>query len=366
MSFSAFKLHPKIAAGIQALGYKTPTPIQVQAIPPVLAGKDVMGLAQTGTGKTAAFVPARFCSVCFRVPAADAQPHHSADTRTGRTDPRTLSANSAGTRGIEQHDGLRRGRRDPQVSGLRAASRSWWPAPGGCSTTCSTAPSRRRAWTSSSSTRRTVCSTWAFCPISARYIKQLRLAPADLALLSHHARRYPQARRTRLRSPVTVQVDHTVPLATVSHALYPVVEHLKIRAADQDSWRRPASNRADLHAYQAPRQAPGPAADDAGPDATSLQGNLSQNRRKAALEGFREGKFNSHGGHGHRSRGIDISQIPRDQLRHARYDRGLHPPHRPHGPRRKDRRRLHLRHPRGRALVRTSSAPWAIRSSAAH
>ena len=56
MSFSSFKLHPKIAAGVKALGYETPTPIQVQAIPPVLAGKDVMGLAQTGTGKTAAFV----------------------------------------------------------------------------------------------------------------------------------------------------------------------------------------------------------------------------------------------------------------------------------------------------------------------
>src|SRR3954466_11429508 len=43
-------------AGVQALGYVTPTPIQRDAIPPVLAGRDVLGLAQTGTGKTAAFV----------------------------------------------------------------------------------------------------------------------------------------------------------------------------------------------------------------------------------------------------------------------------------------------------------------------
>jgi len=56
MSFNSFKFHPKITAGVNALGYKVPTPIQSQAIPPVLAGKDVMGLAQTGTGKTAAFV----------------------------------------------------------------------------------------------------------------------------------------------------------------------------------------------------------------------------------------------------------------------------------------------------------------------
>ena len=56
MSFDSFDLHPQIAAGVQALGYSTPTPIQRRAIPPVLQGQDVLGLAQTGTGKTAAFV----------------------------------------------------------------------------------------------------------------------------------------------------------------------------------------------------------------------------------------------------------------------------------------------------------------------
>ena len=56
MSFISFNLHPEIAAGVKALGYSTPTPIQTKAIPPVLQGHDVMGLAQTGTGNTAAFV----------------------------------------------------------------------------------------------------------------------------------------------------------------------------------------------------------------------------------------------------------------------------------------------------------------------
>ena len=56
MSFTPFNLHPQIAAGVEALGYSTPTPIQIRAIPPVMQGHDVMGLAQTGTGKTAAFV----------------------------------------------------------------------------------------------------------------------------------------------------------------------------------------------------------------------------------------------------------------------------------------------------------------------
>ncbi|MFZ2040246.1 MAG: DEAD/DEAH box helicase, partial [Desulfobacterales bacterium] len=54
-NFKAFNLHPTVAAGVTAAGYVTPTPIQIQAIPPVMQGQDVMGLAQTGTGKTAAF-----------------------------------------------------------------------------------------------------------------------------------------------------------------------------------------------------------------------------------------------------------------------------------------------------------------------
>jgi superfamily II DNA/RNA helicase len=56
MSFKEFNFYPKIAAGIAACGYTTPTPIQKEAIPSILDGKDVFGLAQTGTGKTAAFV----------------------------------------------------------------------------------------------------------------------------------------------------------------------------------------------------------------------------------------------------------------------------------------------------------------------
>jgi superfamily II DNA/RNA helicase len=56
MSFSHLGLSDKVLSAIEAAGYKTPTPIQEQAIPQVLARRDVLGIAQTGTGKTAAFV----------------------------------------------------------------------------------------------------------------------------------------------------------------------------------------------------------------------------------------------------------------------------------------------------------------------
>ena len=56
MSFSDLGLSEKVLAAVAATGYTTPTPIQQQAIPHVLARRDVLGIAQTGTGKTAAFV----------------------------------------------------------------------------------------------------------------------------------------------------------------------------------------------------------------------------------------------------------------------------------------------------------------------
>jgi superfamily II DNA/RNA helicase len=55
MSFSELGLSDKVLAAVQAAGYTNPTPIQAQAIPHVLARRDVLGIAQTGTGKTAAF-----------------------------------------------------------------------------------------------------------------------------------------------------------------------------------------------------------------------------------------------------------------------------------------------------------------------
>src|ERR671917_1689473 len=56
MPFSQYGLSEKVQQAVAATGYTTPTPIQQQAIPHVLARRDVLGIAQTGTGKTAAFV----------------------------------------------------------------------------------------------------------------------------------------------------------------------------------------------------------------------------------------------------------------------------------------------------------------------
>ena len=54
--FSDLKLDPMVLKAVAEAGYEIPTPIQAQAIPEALQGRDVLGIAQTGTGKTASFV----------------------------------------------------------------------------------------------------------------------------------------------------------------------------------------------------------------------------------------------------------------------------------------------------------------------
>src|SRR5216117_2839676 len=56
MPFRSLKLHPSLLTGIKELGFSQPTPIQADAIPPAMAGRDVLACAMTGSGKTAAFV----------------------------------------------------------------------------------------------------------------------------------------------------------------------------------------------------------------------------------------------------------------------------------------------------------------------
>jgi len=56
VTFDQLNLHPDLLKGIHTLGFRRPTPIQAEAIPPIIEGRDMIGCAQTGTGKTAAFI----------------------------------------------------------------------------------------------------------------------------------------------------------------------------------------------------------------------------------------------------------------------------------------------------------------------
>src|SRR5262245_66562584 len=56
MPFTGFHLHRDLLRGVKEVGFQRPTPIQADAIPPAVAGRDLLACAQTGSGKTAAFL----------------------------------------------------------------------------------------------------------------------------------------------------------------------------------------------------------------------------------------------------------------------------------------------------------------------
>ena len=83
MTFKELNLSAPLLRAVQEAGYETPSPIQAAAIPPVLAGRDLMGCAQTGTGKTAAFALPMLDRLTAnapqgRCPCADFDPHPGA------------------------------------------------------------------------------------------------------------------------------------------------------------------------------------------------------------------------------------------------------------------------------------------------
>ena len=114
---------------------------------------------------------------------------------------------------------------------------------------------------------------------------------------------------TSCSAPVTVQVDPAAPASTVSHALYPVDQHLKtalllelLRHTDTESVL--IFTRTKHRAKRVGQQL-----EKAGYRAASLQGNLSQNRRQAALDGFRDGSYQVLVATDIAARGIDVSCI---------------------------------------------------------
>ena len=71
VEFASLGLHPAVMAGIRQAGFTQCTPIQAQTLPIALAGRDVAGQAQTGTGKTAAFLVALYQALLTRPAAAN-------------------------------------------------------------------------------------------------------------------------------------------------------------------------------------------------------------------------------------------------------------------------------------------------------
>ena len=308
MNFKLFNLHPHIESGIRALGYTEPTSIQEQAIPPIIQNRDVMGLAQTGTGKTAAFVlpilqrlmegKQRRIRALIMAPTRElAEQTHEAIGQLGRyTKLKSITIYG----GVNQNTQIRK---------LRSGAEIVVACPGrlidlidqgmidlSCIEVLVLDEADRMF-------------DMGFLPDIRNIMKHLPLQRQTLLFAATMPGDVRNLAKSILRNPVNVQVGDAVPVSTVSHAIYPVDQHLKTsllmkildctEIASVLVFTR-TKDRATRLAKQMKKS---------GFLVTLLQGDLPQNKRQEALNGFRNGKYQILVATDIAARGIDVSKI---------------------------------------------------------
>jgi ATP-dependent RNA helicase RhlE len=308
MEFKEFSFHPRVAAGISAAGYVSPTPIQEKAIPPVMEGRDVLGLAQTGTGKTAVFAlpilhrllegeRGRIRALIIAPTRELAQQIHEAIVILGR---------QTRLRSVSIYGGVSM---NMQIQKLRKGADIIVACPGRLLDHMNQGLidlSRLEVLVLDEADR---MFDMGFLPDIRKIIKHVPVRRQTLLFSATMPDDIRKLSREILRDPVTIQVDPAAPARTVSHALYPVDQHLKtalllelLRLTDAESvliFTR-TKHRARRVGQQLAR---------AGYEAASLEGNLSQNKRQAALNGFRNGSFKVLVATDIAARGIDVLSI---------------------------------------------------------
>ncbi|MCX5992332.1 MAG: DEAD/DEAH box helicase [Chloroflexi bacterium] len=308
MNFETFDLDPSIMAGVQAAGYVTPTPIQIKSIPPIMQGRDLIGLAQTGTGKTAAFVlpilqrllqrPRGRIGALIISPTRElAEQTYEAATELGRqTGLRSLTI--YGGVGIhQQKQALRTGVEIAVACPGRLLDHLWQGT---------FDPSYVEVLVIDEADR---MFDLGFLPDIRNILKCLPQERQTLLFSATMPRDVRSLVQEVLHDPVTVQIGRMLPATTVSHALYPVGQHLK--TALLKGLLRRTSTKSVLVFTRTKHRAERVAQQliSAGYRAASLQGDLSQYQRQAALDGFRAGSVKILVATDVAARGIDVLSI---------------------------------------------------------
>ncbi len=308
MTFDSFKLSDALRASVSAMGFVTPTPIQAQAIPPALEGKDVLGLAQTGTGKTAAFglpMIERLSKGTHRSPRAlivaptrelCEQIHEVIKALSAKTRLRSVTLYGGVSGGV-------------QAQQLRAGVDIAIACPGRL------LDHLERNTVDLSHVEVLVLDEadrmfdMGFLPDIRRILSYLPAKRQSMFFSATMPNEIRKLAREMLSNPVTIEVEHTRPLETVSHALYPVPDHLK--TAMLDRLLKDVGPGSILVFTRTKHRAKRLAEklEQSGYQTTSLQGNLSQNRRKEAMDGFRSGTYQIMIATDIASRGLDISTV---------------------------------------------------------
>jgi len=308
MNFETFNFHPSITAGVRALGYSIPTPIQVQAIPPIMQGRDIIGLAQTGTGKTAAFVlpilqhlrqnPRGCIRALIISPTRElAEQTCEVISKLGNKTSLQTVAIYGGVSMEQQNRGLRSGAEIVVACPGRLLDHLWKGTISLSELEILVIDEADRMF------------DMGFLPDIRNVLGCILHKHQTLLFSATMPAGIRRLAREILHDPITVQIGRTLPAKTVSHALYPVKQHLKTALLKELLHKTKTESvlvftrtkhRAERVAQQLGK---------AGHRVTSLQGNLSQYQRQAALDGFRAGSFKILVATDIAARGIDILRI---------------------------------------------------------
>ena len=308
MSFTQFDFNPKISAGIRACNYETPTPIQHKAIPAILDGRDILGLAQTGTGKTAAFV-LPILERLLKGPRGKVRTLIVAPTRELaeqiNSDINKL-ARQTRIRSVAVYGGVGK---LPQIKKIRAGVEIIVACPGRLLDHLGDKTFNLTKVEYLVLDEADHMFDMGFLPDIRRILNYL---PGDQQTLLFSATMPSEIRNLAeeiLDNPVRVQIAHSRPTATVEQMLFMVEQNRKMTLlkdimAKTDMGATLIFTRTKHRAESLARQL-----QKAGYTATSLQGNLSQQNRQKALSGFKRGQFKVLVATDIAARGIDVTGI---------------------------------------------------------
>lgn len=308
MNFEDFHFHPDVMSGVKAAGYETPTPIQSQAIPPIMEGRDLIGLAQTGTGKTAVFVLPVLHRLLKaprgRVGALIISPTRELAEQT--TEAVTELGRRTGLRGLSVYGGVSM---EHQLRGLRGGIEIVVACPGRLIDHLLQGTITLEHLQVLIIDEADRMFDMGFLPDIKTILKCILHRKQTLLFSATMPEDIRKLAREILHDPVTVQIGQTAPANTVSHSLYPVSQQQKtsllktiLRETGQGSVLVFTRTK-----FRAERVAQQLRAD--GYRVTSLQGNLSQPQRQAALDGFRNGYYRVLVATDIAARGIDVEGI---------------------------------------------------------
>ena len=360
MSFATLPLHPLLLKGLKDLGFVRPTPIQADAIPPALAGRDVLACAMTGSGKTVAFLLPILQQLMTR---PRGMTRALVVTPTRELAAQILEATQRRSPST---------RRSPARRCTAASAMGPQDTPSAPAPTCIIAtPGRlldhfRQPYAKltgssiSCSTRPIGCWTWDSCPTSGACFGTCPTRRQTLFFSATMPPPIAALTRELLRNPVTINLRAPVRAGGRHHA-----GRLSRRAAPQvaaaagaAAHRRDAGG-AGVHADEASGQSAGRVPRRAGDCRRTHSRQPLQARRTEALEGFKWGVPGARRDRHRGARDRRRSARPRRQLRRARGPRRLHPPRRPNGPRGSDGRCFTFVSPEEETDLQASRRPWA-------